>query len=150
EDASFVRDRIEDSHPGRRPAVGGVSLGGIAAVALINAHPHDYAGALLLEGTLYDADPGEQAIAQSFCSLFEGQHASGVYYDGQQLGGLKLIAGLATASPQGLSPLPGFAPGFTNHQAFVAVMSTPGIGPIPPRPNYFFLEGDPVQDRFFS
>ena len=150
DDASFVRDRIEDRHPGHRPVVGGVSLGSIVAVALINAYPDDYAGFLLQEGTVYDADPGERALAQSFCSLFEGDLANGIYYDGQQLGGLKLVAGLATSNPQGPSPLPGFPAGFTNHQAFVSVMSTPGIGPIPPRPNYYFLEGDPIQDRFVS
>jgi hypothetical protein len=149
DDATFVREQIEDSHPGRKPAVGGVSLGSILAVALINAYPHDYAGALLQEGTVYNADPSERAIAQSFCSLFEGEIAGGIYYDGQQLGGLKAIAGLATAAPQAPSPIPSFA-GLTNHQAFVAAMSTPGIGPIPPRPNYYFLEGDATQDRFFN
>ncbi len=150
DDATFVRGRIEEVHPWERPAVGGVSLGSIAAVALINEHPDDYAGAILQEGTLYDANPSEQAIAQTFCTFYEGQLAEGVYYDDQQLGALKMFAGLATTDPEGPTPVPGFPPGFTNHQTFVSVMSTPSLGPIPPRPNYYFMQGDPVADVFYT
>jgi len=149
DDAGFVRAQIEGAHPGDKPVVGGISLGSMAGIAMINAHPGSYAGALLLEGALHDDDAADRAITAQFCGQFEGLLAAGVYYEGQQLPGLKLIAGLATFDPQGLSPIPGFPPGFTNHQAFVAVMTNPGIGPITPRPGYYFLAGDPFQDRFF-
>jgi hypothetical protein len=90
-----------------------------------------------------------RAINQGFCDIFDGLLAQGVYYDGQQLPGFKLVAQLATASPSDPSPLPGFPPGFTNHQAFVAFLSTPQISPLSPRPNYFNAAGDAQQDRLF-
>jgi pimeloyl-ACP methyl ester carboxylesterase len=150
DDATYVRGRIEDVHPGEKPAVGGVSLGSIGAVALIDEHPDQYAGAILQEGTLYDTDPSEQAIAQGYCTFYEGQLAAGVYYDDATLGALKTFAALATTDPSSPTTAPGFPPGFTNHQAFVAVMSTPSTGPIPPRPNYYFMQGDPVADVFYT
>jgi pimeloyl-ACP methyl ester carboxylesterase len=148
EDIAFVREQIGAWHPGRRPVIGGVSLGSIAAMAVLDANPDDYAGAILLEGTLFNADPGERAIAQGFCSQFTGAVAAGAYYDGQQLSGMKAVAGLATFDPSSPSPIPAFA-GLTNHQAFVAAMSTPQTGPITPRPGYYFLDGSPAQDTFF-
>jgi pimeloyl-ACP methyl ester carboxylesterase len=149
DDAGFVRAQIEAAHPGEKPAVGGVSLGSMAGIALIDAHPEDYAGAIFMEGAIYDADPADQAIAQGFCGLFDSLLSVGVYYDGQQLPGLKLLAQLATVDPRGPSPVPGFPAGFTNHQVFVGAMSAPGVGPLTPRPGYYFLAGDAQQDRFF-
>jgi pimeloyl-ACP methyl ester carboxylesterase len=148
-DVAFIRQQIGLAHPGQKPVVGGLSLGSIASVAVINAAPDDYAGALLIEGTLYDTDPQVRAINQGFCNMFDGLLAQGVYYDGQQLPGFKLAAQLATVSPDAPSPLPGFPPGFTNHQVWVAIMSTPQISPISPRPNYFNAAGDAMQDRLF-
>jgi len=148
DDAGFVRQQIVAIHPGERPAVGGVSLGSIAGVALVDAHPDDYAGAILLEGALYDEDPESRAIAQSFCGLFDSLLSVGVYYDGQQLPGMRMLAQLATIDPEGPSPVPGFPAGFTNHQVFVGAMSAPGVSPLTPRPGYFFLSGDAAQDVF--
>jgi pimeloyl-ACP methyl ester carboxylesterase len=148
-DVAFIRQQIGLAHPGQKPVVGGLSLGSIASVAVINAAPEDYAGALLIEGTLYDADPQVRAINQGFCDMFDGLLAQGVYYDGQQLPAFKLVAQLATVDPDAPSPLPGFPPGLTNHQAFVAFLSVPNISPITPRPNYFLAGGDAKKDRLF-
>ncbi len=148
-DVAFIRQQIGLTHPGQKPVVGGLSLGSIASVAVINAAPDDYAGALLIEGTLYDTDPQVRAINQGFCDMFDGLLAQGVYYDGQGLPAFKLVAQLATAAPNAPSPLPGFPPGLTNHQAFVAFMSVPNVSPLTPRPNYFFAAGDVQQDRLF-
>jgi pimeloyl-ACP methyl ester carboxylesterase len=148
-DVAFIRQQIGLAHPGQKPIVGGLSLGSIASVAVINAAPDDYAGALLIEGTLYDTDPQVRAINQGFCNMFDALLAQGVYYEGQQLPAFKLVAQLATAAPNAPSPLPGFPPGFTNHQAFVAFLSVPNISPITPRPNYFLAAGDAQQDRLF-
>jgi len=148
-DVAFIRQQIGLEHPGQKPVVGGLSLGSIVSVAVINAAPDDYAGALLIEGTLYDADPQVRAINQGFCDMFDGLLAQGVYYDGQQLPAFKLVAQLATVAPNAPSPLPGFPPGFTNHQAFVAFLSASNISPITPRPNYFLAAGDAQQDRLF-
>jgi pimeloyl-ACP methyl ester carboxylesterase len=148
-DVSFIRQQIEAIHPGEKPVVGGLSLGSIASIATINAHPADYAGAILIEGTLYDADPTVRAINANFCAVFEDLLANGVFYDGQGTPGFKLISHLADVDPTGLTPLPGFPPGFTNHQAFVAAMSAPPLSPTTPRPGYNFLAGSVAEDRFF-
>jgi pimeloyl-ACP methyl ester carboxylesterase len=148
-DVAFIRQQIELAHPGQKPVVGGLSLGSIASIATINAHPDDYAGAILIEGTLYDENTEVRAINANFCAAFEGLLANGVFYDGQGTPGFKLISHLADVDPTGLSPIPGFPPGFTNHQAFVATMSAPPISPTTPRPGYNFLAGSIAEDRFF-
>ncbi|MDQ1557666.1 MAG: hypothetical protein QOD32_726 [Pyrinomonadaceae bacterium] len=148
-DVAFIRQQIELAHPGEKPVVGGLSLGSIASVATINAHPGDYAGAILLEGTLYDENTEVRAINANFCAAFENLLANGVYYDGQGTPGFKLLSHLAEVDPNGLTPLPGFPPGFTNHRAWVAAMSAPPLSPTTPRPGYNFLAGSVAEDRFF-
>ena len=148
-DVAFVRQQIEAVHPGEQPVVGGLSLGSIGTIATINAHPGDYAGAILIEGTLYDEDLVVRHINAGFCAFFENLLTNGVFYDGQGLPGFKLISSLADVDPTGLTPLPGFPPGFTNHQVFVAAMTAPPLSPTTPRPGYNFLAGSIVEDRFF-
>ncbi len=149
DDARFVTARIAEAHPGKKPVVGGVSLGSMAGTALLDANPNDYAGALLIDGALHDTDPATRATAQVFCDLFEGALSVGVHHDGQSLPGMKQLAGLASADPSGPSPIPGMPAGFTNHQAFVAAMSAPGVGPLTPRPDYAMMAGDPWADQLF-
>ncbi|HEV3468597.1 MAG TPA: hypothetical protein VG148_04705 [Pyrinomonadaceae bacterium] len=149
DDVAFVRQQIELARPGEKPVVGGLSLGSIASIATINAHPADYAGAILIDGTLYDGDPAVRAINADFCAAFEDQLANGVFYDGQGLPGFKLVSHLAETDPDGPTPLPGFPPGFTNHRAWVAAMAAPPLTPTTPRPGYFFLAGSVEEDRFF-
>jgi pimeloyl-ACP methyl ester carboxylesterase len=149
DDVSFIRQQIAAAHPGEKPVIGGLSLGSIASIATINAHPNDYAGAILIEGTLYDENAAVRAINANFCAAFEGLLAGGVFYDGQGTPGFKLISHLANVDPAGLTPIPGFPPGFTNHQAFVATMSAPPLSPTTPRPGYNFLAGSVAEDRFF-
>ena len=148
DDVAFIRAQIELAHPGEKPVVGGLSLGSIASVAVINQRPQDYAGAILIEGTLYDADPTVRGINAGFCSFFDAQLAGGVYYDGQNTPGFKLINHLAEVAPNDPSPIPDFA-GLTNHRAWVAAMSAPPVGPVTPRPGYYFLAGSIAEDRFF-
>ena len=148
-DAAFIRQQIELVHPGEKPVVGGLSLGSIAAIATINAHPNDYSGAILIDGTIYDEDPGVRAINANFCAASDDLLANGVFYDGQSGPGFKLLSQLASSNPNGLTPLPGFPPGFTNHMAFVAALSAPPLTPITPRPGFFNLAGSVAEDRFF-
>src|SRR5215510_14408617 len=115
-DVAFIRQQIGLVNPNQKPVVGGLSLGSIASVAVINSAPDDYAGALLIEGTLFDADPQVRAINQNFCAQFDSLLSQGVFFDGQQFPAIKQIAQLATVAPNSPSPLPGFPPGFTNHQ----------------------------------
>jgi pimeloyl-ACP methyl ester carboxylesterase len=148
-DTAFIRQQIALAHPGEKPVVGGLSLGSIAAIAVIDAAPQDYAGAILIEGALYTENPETRAINAGFCAFFEDQLANGFYYDGQNLPGFKLLNHLAEVAPDDPSPLPGFPPGFTNHRAWVAAMSAPPVGPTTPRPGYFFLAGSVAEDRYF-
>ncbi|MGH9941986.1 MAG: alpha/beta hydrolase [Pyrinomonadaceae bacterium] len=149
DDVAFIRQQIEAAHPGEKPVVGGLSLGSIASLATINAHPNEYAGAILIDGTIYDEDPFVRNINANFCSVFNDLLAGGAYYDGQGTPGAKLISHLAQMDPTGLSPIPGFPPGFTNHQAFVAALSSPQVSPVTPRPGFYQLAGSIAEDRFF-
>ncbi|HWS90876.1 MAG TPA: hypothetical protein VN282_28155 [Pyrinomonadaceae bacterium] len=149
DDVAFIRQQIEAAHPGERPFVGGLSLGSIASIAAINQDPEAYAGAILIDGSLYTSNPDTRATNAGFCSMFDGLLAAGVYYDGQQGPGFKLLSFLAATAPNDPTPLPGFPPGFSNHRAWVAAMSAPPVGPVTPRPGYAFLAGSVAEDRFF-
>ncbi len=149
EDVAFIRQQIELAHPGEKPVVGGLSLGSIASLATINAHPNDYAGAVLIDGTIYDENPAVRAINANFCAALDDQLANGIFYDGQGGPGFKLVSQLAQVAPNAPTPLPGFPPGFTNHQVFVAVLSAPPLSPLSPRPGFYNLAGSVLEDRFF-
>lgn len=143
EDATFARKRISIAHPGEAPVIGGLSLGSMTTIAVLNEHPHDYAGAFLMEGTMYTEDPGVRATAQMFCDGFRQAIAGGVYYDDQSLVGLKVLANAALTAPDASASPFGFA-GISNIQAFAAVMSAPPVGPLTPKPGYAFLAADPA------
>jgi pimeloyl-ACP methyl ester carboxylesterase len=147
DDVAYIRQQIAAAHPGEKPYVGGLSLGSIATVAAINQHPEAYAGAIMIEGSLYTENPETRAINAGFCSMFDGLLAAGVYYDGQNTPGFKLASRLAEVAPDDPTPLPGFPEGFTNHRAWVALMSAPPVGPTTPRPGYYFLKGSVAEDR---
>lgn len=149
DDVAFIRQQIALVHPNRKPVVGGLSLGSIAALATINAYPNDYAGALLIDGTIYDTDPAVRAINAAFCAALDAQLAAGIFYDGQGAPGFKFLSQLASVAPNAPTPLPGFPPGFTNHQVFVAVMTAPPLSPLGPRPGFYQTAGSVVEDRLF-
>lgn len=129
--------------------LGGLSMGSIASQAILNAHPNDYAGAILIEGTIHDTDATVRAINTNFCASFEALLAAGVYYDGQSGPAVKLLNQLSQIAPNAPTMFPGFPPGITNHQAFVLALSAPPLSPLAPRPGYYNLAGSFVEDRFF-
>jgi len=149
DDATFIRQQIAANYPGLKIVVGGLSMGSISSQALLNAHPNDYAGAILIEGTLHDTDATVRAINANFCATFEGLLTAGVYYDGQSGPGIKLLNQLAQVAPNVPTVFPGFPPGITNHQAFVLALSAPPVSPLTPRPGYYNLAGNFLEDRFF-
>jgi pimeloyl-ACP methyl ester carboxylesterase len=149
DDIAFIRQQIELAHPGEKPVIGGLSLGSIISLAAINANPSDYAGAILIDGTIHDLDPAVRAINANFCAALNDSIANGIFYDGQGGPGFKLVSQLAKNNPNGLTPLPGFPPGFTNHMVFVAALSATPLSPISPRPGFFNLAGNVAEDRFF-
>jgi pimeloyl-ACP methyl ester carboxylesterase len=148
DDVEFIRQQIATEYPGLKIVAAGLSMGSIAAQASLNAHPNDYAGAILIEGTVYDTDANVRAINQNFCNTFTAMLAGGVYYDGQSGPGVKLLSQLAQNQPNAPTMFPGFPPGLTNHQAFVLALSAPPLSPLAPRPGYFNLAGSVAEDRF--
>ena len=147
-DVSHIRGEIAAAFPGLKVVIGGLSMGSVAAMAAINAQPNDYAGALLIEGTLHDPDPAVRAINTNFCSNFDALLAAGVFYDGQSGPGIKALSQLAQIAPNAPTVFPGFPPGTTNHQAFVIALSAPVVTPLSPRPGYFNVAGNIAEDRF--
>jgi pimeloyl-ACP methyl ester carboxylesterase len=148
-DVAFIRQQIATEFPDLKVVIGGLSMGSIASMATLSAHPDDYAGALLIEGTIHDTNPTVRAINAKFCSTFEAMLAGGVVYDGQSGPGVKALNQLAQVAPNAPTVFPGFPPGITNHQAFVLALSAPPVSPLSPRPGYYNLAGNFVEDRFF-
>src|SRR5829696_2200578 len=149
DDAVFMRQQIALEYPGLKVVIAGLSMGSIASMATLNAHGNDYAGAILIEGTLHDEDATVRAINANFCSTFDALLAGGVFYDGQSGPFIKFVSQLAQVAPDAPAVFPGFPPGLTNHQAFVLALSAPPLSPLSPRPGYFNLAGSVAEDRFF-
>ena len=148
-DATFIREQITLKYPGVKVVVGGLSMGSIATLALLNAHPNDYAGGIAIEGTVHDTDAAVRAVNTNFCASFEGALAGGVYYDGQNGPAFKFLNQLAQIAPNAPAMFPGFPPGITNHQAWILAMSAPPLSPLTPRPGYFNAAGNFLEDRLF-
>jgi pimeloyl-ACP methyl ester carboxylesterase len=149
DDTAYIRQQIALEFPGVDVILAGLSMGSIASLATLNAHPNDYAGAVLIEGTIHDTDATVRAINANFCATFEGMLGAGIYFDGQSGPGIKFLSQLAQVAPDQPSMAPGFPPGLTNHQAFVFALSEPIVSPLSPRPGYFNVAGSTAEDRFF-
>lgn len=148
-DVEYIRAQIALQYPDLKVVVGGLSMGSITAQVALNEHPDDYAGAILIEGTIHDPNPAVRAVNTNFCSTAEAMLAAGVYYDGQSGPAFKALNQAAQATPNAPNVFPGFPPGLTFHQAFVLAMSAPPVSPLTPRPGYFNAAGSFVEDRFF-
>jgi pimeloyl-ACP methyl ester carboxylesterase len=148
DDIAFIRGLIADARPHAKVAVGGFSLGAINAVASLDAHPSDYAGAVAIDGAPWSSDPVVQAYNQPFCAALTGAVGAGVLFDEQGGVGLKLLALLAQVDPGGPSPVPGFPPGTTNAQAFVLALIVHQDVPVQPTPTYVLAAGDPLSATF--
>jgi pimeloyl-ACP methyl ester carboxylesterase len=150
DDAAFIRgfmaQRTEENAP---VIVGGYSLGGMTTIATMNAHPRDYAGAMVLEGGLFALDPAVLALNAGFCSGLEAQLAAGQIFDDKTLPGIRAIVELAKTNPNGATPLPGFPPGTTNHQVMVFLLAVPQVGPLWPTHDFIRCAGSVPEDRFF-
>ncbi|HEX4956474.1 MAG TPA: hypothetical protein VF017_24060 [Thermoanaerobaculia bacterium] len=148
EDITFLRGLIEAARPGGGVVVGGTSLGAMLTIAVANAHPADYDGAVVWEGSLLSDDSAVQTLNQGYCAAIEAQIAGGFTIDGVGTSVFREIARQAGIAPQGLTTIPLFPPFLTNHQLFVTLLSTPQPGPVSgPLPGYIQLAGDPVADQ---
>jgi len=149
DDVAFVRSEIESVSPGEAPVIGGLSLGSMTAIAVVNQHPADYAGLLAWEGSLVTDDPATQAHNQFFCDQFTAIVGANIPVDDQSLPFVKLVAQLAQVARDDpfVIPVPGFPPGLTNHQAFVLILSTPNPIAPSPRPGFITAAGDVFADQ---
>ncbi len=148
DDIAFVRGLIAAARPHAKVAVGGFSLGAMNAIASLDLHPGDYAGAVAIDGVPYASDPVVQAYNQTFCDALTGAVAAGVLFDEQGGTALKLLAFLAQTDPAGPTPLPGFPPGTTNAQAFTLALIVHQDAPVQPTPTYVLAAGDPLTATF--
>lgn len=148
-DVTYIREQITAKYPGLKVVIGGLSMGSVTGLAALNAHPSDYAGAILIDGTIHDPDAGVRAANAGFCANIEALLAAGIYFDGQSGPGAKALSQVAQAAPNAPVVFPGFPPGITNHQAFVLALSAPPLSPLTPRPGFYNLAGDFTEDRFF-
>lgn len=145
EDITFLRGQIEAARPGGGVVLGGTSLGAMLTLAVASAHPGDYDGAVVWEGSLASDDPVVQTLNQGYCAALEAQIAAGFTVDGVGTSVFREIARQAGIAPQGLTPIPLFPPFLTNQQLLVTLLSTPQPGPVSgPLPGYIQLSGDPV------
>ncbi len=151
DDVTYIRSRIKTVFPGKDPVIGGLSLGAISAIAVVNQYPKDYAGLLAWEGSPVSDDPAVIAHNTGFCNQYSGLVGAGVAVDDQNLPFVKVLAGLARTAPNDpfVLPVVGFPPGLTNMQAFVLVMSTPNPVAPSPRPGFITAAGDFLSGQLF-
>ncbi len=148
DDVTFIRARIEALRPGSEVFVGGFSLGAILSIALINAHPDDYAGVVPWDGFLFSNDPGVVAHSEEQCAAFQAALAAGALFDGLTFNVLQQLVNLTSQAPSGPTPIRLLPPVLTNHQAMVAVLSDPTPTPLGP-PGYLLAKGSLAEDRLF-
>lgn len=139
-DALYIRERIRDAYPDILPVIGGVSLGAMSTIAVIDATPGDWGGAVIWEGMLYSEDPVVLAANGAVCADLEAQIAAGQIWDEVTYSSLHVIYGLATSDPDGPSPLPGFE-GLTNRQVFLLLLTSPQPAPPGYVPGYTLMAG---------
>ena len=150
DDLAFVRDHIESLRPGDPVVAGGLSLGGILAVAVANADPTRYDGVFPWEGMLVSNDPAVQGLNAGYCAGAQGLVGAGVAFDAVGNGVFKAVAQYAAATPDGLTPIPLFPPFLTNQQVLVSTLAVPTPGPISmPVPGYILTAGDPATAELF-
>jgi alpha-beta hydrolase superfamily lysophospholipase len=53
DDALYIREQIRAIHGEEKPVIAGLSLGAMTPLAVLNASPDDWAGAVLWEGMIY-------------------------------------------------------------------------------------------------
>jgi len=148
DDVTFIRSQIAVLHPGTKIVVGGLSLGCMTSIAVVNAHPGDYDGIVTWEGMIYSANPQVRALDQGYCSALNAQLAANLLYDDVGDSLLKQLTALARVTPAGLTPVPIAPPGLTNHQALLSFVSVPTPGPYTGTvPNEVLLNGSVAQDR---
>lgn len=79
-DIAYITQQAVAAHPGEKPALGGLSLGGILGMAAVNANPTAYSGLLIWESMIYSADPIITTLNTVNCTQDNATLALGVAY----------------------------------------------------------------------
>lgn len=101
EDVEFTRTLIEGE---KNPTIGGIWTGAMASMAVVNAHPENYAGAIFWEGSLYAEDPFVLGKNSAICASLDGLPDMFAADPTPQIE--QTVIDLAVADPEGLSPFP--------------------------------------------
>ncbi len=144
EDIEYLRKQIARVHFSR-PVVGGLSLGAILSIAAVNEKPNAYAGAVFWDGTLYYNSPIQEMFTET-CAGFQSLLESGQYYDNQSYTFLKATTSLYRFDPEGASP---FAPGFSNREFYLYMLTTPNDPPVAEAPGYTYAAGNMSEGLFY-
>ncbi len=148
DDVAFVRDQIDLLQPGKGVVAGGLSLGGILAVAVANDDPTRYDGVFPWEGMLLSNDPAVQGLNAAYCAAVEDLLANGVIFDGFGIGAFKAIAQYARVQPESPNTMPLFPPTLTSRQVLRVTATLPAPGPVTmPVPGYVQVAGS-LEDGF--
>jgi pimeloyl-ACP methyl ester carboxylesterase len=126
DDFKFIRDLIAAEHGSVKPVVGGVSLGGLTALAAVNQDPNAYAGVILIEAGIAPLSDSRRASHHDYCSLLRDQLNLGKWFDSDSAALGMAVLQLSLASPDATSP---FFPPATNRQAYLLTLGTPSPGP---------------------
>jgi pimeloyl-ACP methyl ester carboxylesterase len=127
------------THHQEKPIVGGYSLGSLLSYRLLSRRPHEYAGAILLEGFFSPPTSEVQEALHQACLSTRQALRDGAILDVQSPAMLKQLVQLAETDPQGASP---FQAGLTNEQFFIAGITTPQSPPVSVTPNYQIAAGN--------
>lgn len=101
DDVDYIRRHATRNHgskKSKKPAIGGLSLGGMLGTAAVNENPSASSGLLLWGAMLYSADPVITALNTTNCANLRGAIAAGVYYDEGLPAVLKQWAGVGEAA----------------------------------------------------
>lgn len=142
DDALYIRERIRQVRGAEKPVIAGLSLGAMSTLALMNTAPGEWAGAVVWEGMLYSEDPVVLSANQVVCDGLEARIAAGEIWDDALYPVIRFLYDLAVADPNGPASFPGFPPGFTNRQVYLALISTPQPAPPAFVPGYTLAVGD--------
>ena len=133
-DIEFTRSQMALTTGVTNPVIGGITGGGVAALAAVNAHPEKYR-AVFSTGGFYSEEPTIQTFNQQSCDLFRKAIANGDYYR-DSLSGFDTLINLAKNDPDAPSPS---NPSLSNYQFVVDLLTSAGaLGFLAYTPDYRF------------
>lgn len=134
-DVEFIRDYIDDhSALCKKPAIGGLSLGAILAIAVVNTNPTGYSGLFLWDGSLYTTDAASRAYNVDQCAAVGAQVSAGVVM-------------VPNAPVKGLAAAALVDPGA--HLAWWGLMTNPPpVYPLRALPDFFFVKAGVLPETY--